>query len=108
MVPARPDQPAGLVPSRALQDSHRVVYGQVQLAEAEEQVVFVSHLFVNPDVRRGGVATALLERAVAYALEIGAVGMFLETAMDNATAQAVYERAGWTREGRFYKYNAVL
>ncbi len=65
-------------------------------------------LFVVPDARRSGVATKLLERAVAYALEIGAVGMFLETAMDNATAQAAYERAGWTREQRFYKYNATL
>jgi ribosomal protein S18 acetylase RimI-like enzyme len=70
--------------------------------------LILEDLFVNPDVRRGGVATSLLEAAVAYAREIGAVGMFLETAMDNATAQAVYERAGWTREGRFYKYNAPL
>jgi predicted GNAT family acetyltransferase len=34
--------------------------------------------------------------------------MFLETAMDNVTAQRVYARAGWSREGRFYKYNAPL
>jgi ribosomal protein S18 acetylase RimI-like enzyme len=49
-----------------------------------------------------------LERAAAHAREIGATGMFLETAMDNQPAQRVYERAGWTREGRFFKYNAPL
>src|SRR5262249_11680779 len=61
--------------------------------------LILEDLFVNPAVRRGGIASRLLERSMEYAREIGAVGMFLETAMDNATAQAVYERAGWTREG---------
>jgi GNAT superfamily N-acetyltransferase len=70
--------------------------------------LILEDLFVLPDVRRGGIATALLQRAVAFAREIGATGMFLETAMNNAPAQAVYERAGWIREGRFYKYNATL
>jgi len=70
--------------------------------------LLLEDLFVTPGLRRSGVATALLEASVAYAREIGAVGMFLETAMDNEAAQAVYERAGWSREGRFYKYNAAL
>lgn len=65
-------------------------------------------LFVAPEARGAGAATLLLERAEAYAREIGAVGMFLETAIDNDAAQRVYERAGWTREDRFYKYNARL
>jgi ribosomal protein S18 acetylase RimI-like enzyme len=34
--------------------------------------------------------------------------MFLETANDNFAAQALYEKAGWAREGRFLKYNAPL
>lgn len=70
--------------------------------------LILEDLFVDPGGRRGGIATRLLERAMQYAREIGAVGMFLETAMDNGAAQAAYERAGWTREGRFYKYNAPL
>jgi GNAT superfamily N-acetyltransferase len=68
--------------------------------------VILEDLYVDPGVRRGGVATRLLECAIGYAREIGATGMFLETAMDNVAAQAVYERAGWIREDRFYKYNA--
>jgi RimJ/RimL family protein N-acetyltransferase len=34
--------------------------------------------------------------------------MFLETAVDNARAQRVYEREGWQREAQFHKYNAPL
>ena len=87
--------------------------GFVQLFQTYSTVwlgpsLILEDLFVDPAVRRSGAATALLERSMAYAREIGAVGMFLETAMDNQAAQAVYERAGWAREGRFYKYNAPL
>lgn len=70
--------------------------------------LILEDLFVAPEARGSGAATMLLARAEAHAREIGAVGMFLETAMDNVVAQGVYERAGWTREGRFYKYNARL
>lgn len=65
-------------------------------------------LFVEPEHRKAGIASALLQRALEHAEETGACGMFLETANDNETAQRVYERAGWTREGRFLKYNAPL
>ena len=85
--------------------------GFVQLFQTYSTVwlgpqLILEDLFVDPCVRRGGIASRLLGRAMEYAREIGSTGMFLETAIDNATAQAVYERAGWTREGRFYKYNA--
>jgi ribosomal protein S18 acetylase RimI-like enzyme len=65
-------------------------------------------LFVDPAYRKSGVATALLERALQHVRDDGAGSMFLETANDNYAAQAVYEKAGWTREGRFLKYNAPL
>lgn len=65
-------------------------------------------LFVDPRFRRRGVARALLERALEHVRENGGCGMFLETASDNVTAQRLYERAGWVREGRFLKYNAPL
>ncbi|MDQ2865222.1 MAG: GNAT family N-acetyltransferase [Candidatus Eremiobacteraeota bacterium] len=65
-------------------------------------------LFVEPNARRNGVATKLLARAVDHARRSSATGLFLETAIDNATAQAVYERSGWRRESRFLKYNATL
>lgn len=65
-------------------------------------------LFVRPEERGRGIASALLAKAAEHARNDGASGMFLETAYDNTTAQRVYEKAGWTREGRFYKYNAPL
>lgn len=79
-------------------------YSTVHLANAW----ILEDLYVLPECRGSGVASALLERAVQVARESGASGMFLETAHDNVAAQRVYERAGWTREGRFYKYNAPL
>lgn len=70
--------------------------------------LILEDLFVEPKARGSGAADALMDAAIRYARELGASGMFLETAMDNNRAQAVYERHGWTREGRFYKYNAPL
>jgi ribosomal protein S18 acetylase RimI-like enzyme len=85
--------------------------GFVQLFQTYSTVwlgpsLILEDLFVDPSARGAGIATKLLERALAHSRETGAVGMFLETALDNLSAQGVYERAGWTREGRFYKYNA--
>ncbi|HVS45128.1 MAG TPA: GNAT family N-acetyltransferase [Verrucomicrobiae bacterium] len=65
-------------------------------------------LFVVSDARRSGVASALLDRAVEFAREAGAVGMFLETAQDNVAAQTLYRRKGWRLEDRFLKFNARL
>lgn len=65
-------------------------------------------LFVDPAHRHAGIASALLSHALAHVRLDGAGGMFLETAHDNLAAQALYEKAGWTREGRFIKYNAPL
>jgi ribosomal protein S18 acetylase RimI-like enzyme len=79
-------------------------YSTVHLAN----VWILEDLFVAPDFRRRGTAEALLAAALKHARDDGASSMFLETAHDNETAQRVYERAGWTREGRFYKYNAPL
>ena len=79
-------------------------YSTVQLGRA----LILEDLFVAASARRTGAATQLLNAAIDYARGIKATGMFLETAIDNHTAQAVYEKAGWTREGHFYKYNAPL
>jgi ribosomal protein S18 acetylase RimI-like enzyme len=79
-------------------------YSTVHLAAAW----ILEDLFVEPQYRKRGIAAALLQRAVEHAREDDASGMFLETAADNVPAQSVYEAAGWTREGRFLKYNAPL
>lgn len=63
-------------------------------------------LFVDRARRHAGIASALLSRALEHVRLDGAGGIFLETAHDNVAAQALYKKAGWTREGRFVKYNA--
>lgn len=80
------------------------MYSTVRLANSW----ILEDLFVAPEYRSRGIASELLTRALEHARENGACGMFLETAQDNVTAQRVYERAGWTREGHFLKYNAPL
>lgn len=70
--------------------------------------LILEDLFVAREARGAGIASTLLDAAISYARESSAYGIFLETAMDNTTAQRVYERNGWSREARFYKYNGSL
>jgi ribosomal protein S18 acetylase RimI-like enzyme len=61
-------------------------------------------LYVDQDARRAGIAQRLLERAIQHARESGASVVTLETAVDNAPAQALYESTGWKRDTDFYTY----
>ena len=54
---------------------------------------------VMPQFRRRGVAAALLRAGMERSLRLGARAMFLEVAIDNAGAQALYEDHGFTRVG---------
>ena len=63
-------------------------------------------LAVAPERRGRGVATALLQAAMAEARRAGAEAMFLEVASDNAPALAVYRGAGFTQAGLRRAYYA--
>jgi len=65
-------------------------------------------LFVAPDARRMGVGRALLSHAHAFAISTGARGLTLKTAVDNASAQALYEESGWQRDEQFYSYHLYV
>ena len=65
----------------------------------------LNDLFVRSDVRRGGVGRALLERARQHAVETGAKGLILSTAVTNKPAQALYESCGWLRDEEFFQYH---
>ncbi|HET6468041.1 MAG TPA: GNAT family N-acetyltransferase [Geminicoccaceae bacterium] len=54
---------------------------------------------VAPTYRRRGVATALLRASMERCRHAGAASMFLEVAVDNVTAQAVYTQHGFERVG---------
>jgi ribosomal-protein-alanine N-acetyltransferase len=57
-------------------------------------------LAVLPDARRRGVARALVTEAASHAQSLGAEAMFLEVAVSNTGAQALYARLGFTASGR--------
>jgi ribosomal protein S18 acetylase RimI-like enzyme len=68
----------------------------------------LNDLYVRSDCRKGGVASALMERARQLGMETGAVELMLETAVDNFTAQRLYEKLGWKRDQEFYTYHLYL
>ena len=54
------------------------------------------------------MGSALLECARQHALATGAKGLTLATAIDNFTAQRVYEKLGWLRDTAFYHYSLTV
>ena len=70
-----------------------------------QRLWILNDLFVPSDVRRGGVARALLERARRHAIDAGAKGLVLSTGVTNKAAQALYESCGWRRDDEFFQYH---
>src|SRR5215472_8500374 len=62
----------------------------------------LSDLYVLPETRRHGVGRALMEYARSFAADTQGDRLMLETAVDNHTAQRLYESLGWKREQEFY------
>jgi ribosomal protein S18 acetylase RimI-like enzyme len=72
------------------------------------RIFVLNDLFVAPQARGRGIATALLRRAAEFASGEDAVRLTLSTATDNHVAQGVYERAGWQRDDAFLTYQLQL
>lgn len=68
----------------------------------------LNDLFVVPEARRRGFATALLNSARDFAAETGAQGMMLETHPDNEAARGLYERHGWQLNETYCHYYLTL
>jgi len=68
------------------------------LGLSAEQLGVVARLFVAPEARRRGVARTLLDHATDETRARGLVPV-LDTALYLDAANALYERAGWTRLG---------
>jgi len=56
-------------------------------------------LAVDPQARRQGLGTALATAALGAGRQAGATAAFLEVAVDNAAATALYAALGFRREG---------
>ncbi|WP_026923145.1 ribosomal protein S18-alanine N-acetyltransferase [Glycomyces arizonensis] len=71
----------------------RVVgYAGVALAGNE---AWINNIAVDPERRRQGIATMLMDDVVARARAAGAKAVFLEVAVDNEPAQRLYDRYGF-------------
>lgn len=79
-------------------------HGGMIIARIAADEVEVLTLAVIPKVRRQGIATRLLNTAMTHACGRGARTAFLEVSVDNAAAQALYERANFTPAGRRPRY----
>ena len=75
---------------------------------AAARIFVLYDLFVDAQVRRGGVGRALMLAAQALGREAGAVRLDLSTAHTNTRAQALYESLGWQRDEVFGVYNLSL
>ena len=80
--------------------------GGLLLARVTTDEAEVLTLAVAPAARRQGVARALLAAAMTAGRERDARTMFLEVAVDNAAAQALYRQAGFVEAGRRRRYYA--
>jgi len=65
-------------------------------------------LFVAPAHRRGGIGSALLQRAETFARARGASRISLTTAHANETAQRLYLAHGYAHDEIFRAYHRVL
>jgi GNAT superfamily N-acetyltransferase len=66
----------------------------------------LNDLYVDGTARKKGIAVQLLEAAKAHAKTTNSKWLLLETAMDNFTAQSVYEKNGWKRVSDiFYQFD---
>jgi ribosomal protein S18 acetylase RimI-like enzyme len=61
----------------------------------------MNDLFVDAAARRRGVGEALIAACLDLVRQRGAVSLEWQTALDNRTAQALYERVGGIRESWF-------
>ncbi len=78
--------------------------GGMVLARAAAGEAEILTFAVIPDQRRTGLGGALLRAAMARAAALGARAMFLEVAVGNAPARALYARHDFTEVGRRKRY----
>ncbi|WP_413381884.1 N-acetyltransferase family protein [Alkalihalobacillus sp. 1P02AB] len=68
----------------------------------------LNDLYIDSGARKRGLGEQLLEKAKGFAIETGAVSISLSTALDNQTAQRLYEKNGYQKDTDFYHYELRL
>jgi len=90
-------------------NEHDKALGFVQLYPTWESVTMTKRwvlydLYVAESGRKKGIATQLMNQAKQLAKDTQAKYIMLETAVDNTTAQRLYESLGYERDDEFYTY----
>ncbi len=67
----------------------------------------ILNICVDPASRRCGVASVMMEQAIAAAMVQGATVMFLEARVSNVAAITLYEKLGFIETGRRENYYNV-
>lgn len=65
----------------------------------ETQLLDIGSVWVDPDMRRRGVGRGLMNAAMSWAEERGALGVELWVTEDNEAAQRLFEHFGFTLTG---------
>jgi len=73
----------------------------VRVAADEAEILTLA---VAPEVRRGGIAKALLRETATISAAMGAAAIFLEVSVANDAARATYAQAGFKPIGRRRHY----
>ena len=71
-------------------------------------VAFVEGLYVVPDARRQGVARALVESVVNWALDEGCTELASDALIDNGTAHAAHRALGFEETERVVYFRRAL
>jgi ribosomal protein S18 acetylase RimI-like enzyme len=75
---------------------------------AMRPIWFLEDLYIEPELRRKGIATELLNYAEEFARSTGAERLTLATAHDNISAQGLYYKLGYIREDHFWYFHRLL
>ena len=68
----------------------------------------LNDLYVDERARKHGVGEMLLHKAKAFAIATGAKSISLKTALDNYSAQRLYEKNEYVKDLQFYHYELSL
>ena len=75
---------------------------------ALQSLWLLNDLYVDVSARKQGVGERLMKHAEQFAYDTGSRGLFLRTATDNYAAQELYEKCGWVKDDKFYRYDRIL
>eukprot|EP01114_Cavostelium_apophysatum_P008217 TRINITY_DN2055_c0_g1_i1.p1 TRINITY_DN2055_c0_g1~~TRINITY_DN2055_c0_g1_i1.p1 ORF type:complete len:181 (-),score=27.17 TRINITY_DN2055_c0_g1_i1:570-1112(-) len=73
-----------------------------------KRVLLLNDLFVDPSCRKRGIGEQLLSACADFSKAAGSYKLTLSTAVDNFTAQSVYEKFGFKKRSEFYNYELIL